>query len=64
VGIYRLDRGRHDTRILPLRSRALVSCRGWRFSRKPGRVVDLGVKVTCVYEDVKIIFVDGKVSDV
>jgi hypothetical protein len=31
---------------------------------KPERVVDLGAKVTYVYKDMKVIFVDGKVSDV
>ena len=31
---------------------------------KPSRIVDLGSKVTYVYSDMKIIFVDGKVSDV
>jgi hypothetical protein len=31
---------------------------------KPTRVVDLGAKVTWVYADMKVIFVDGKVTDV
>ena len=31
---------------------------------KPERIVDLGAKVTYVYKDMKVIFVDGKVSDV
>ena len=31
---------------------------------KPSRIVDLGAKVTYVYPDMKIIFVEGKVSDV
>lgn len=31
---------------------------------KPERIVDLGAKVTYVYKDMKVIFVDGKVADV
>jgi len=31
---------------------------------KPERIVDLGVKITYVYKDMKVIFVDGKVADV
>lgn len=31
---------------------------------KPERIVDLGAKVTYVYKDMKVVFVDGKVSDV
>lgn len=31
---------------------------------KPDRIVDLGAKVTYVYKDMKVLFVDGKVSDV
>jgi hypothetical protein len=31
---------------------------------KPDRVVDLGTKVTWVYKDMKVVFVDGKVADV
>lgn len=31
---------------------------------KPDKVVDLGVKVIFVYKDMKVVFVDGKVSDV
>lgn len=31
---------------------------------KPERIVDLGPKVTYVYKDMKVIFVEGKVSDV
>jgi hypothetical protein len=31
---------------------------------KPERVVDLGPKVTYVYKDMKVVFVDGRVSDV
>ena len=30
---------------------------------KPTRVVNLGAKVTWTYSDMKIVFVDGKVSD-
>lgn len=31
---------------------------------KPERIVDLGSKVTYVYRDMKVVFVDGKVADV
>lgn len=31
---------------------------------KPRTVIDLGQRVTYVYEDIRVIFVDGKVSDV
>lgn len=31
---------------------------------RPERIVDLGSKVTYVYKDMKVIFVDGKVADV
>lgn len=31
---------------------------------KPANIIDLGAKVTYVYKDMKIIFVDGKVADV
>ena len=30
----------------------------------PGKIVDLGAKQIYVYPDMKIVFVDGKVSDV
>lgn len=31
---------------------------------KPDRIVNLGAKVTWVYKDMKVVFVDGKVADV
>jgi len=31
---------------------------------KPEKIVDLGSKITYIYKDLKVIFVDGKVSDV
>ena len=31
---------------------------------KPERIVDLGTKVTYVYKDMKVVFLDGKVADV
>jgi hypothetical protein len=31
---------------------------------KPERIVDLGAKVIYVYKDMKVTFVDGKVTDV
>lgn len=30
----------------------------------PNKIIDLGEKITYVYDDIKVIFVDGKVSDV
>ena len=31
---------------------------------KPEKIVNLGSKVTYIYKDMKVVFVDGKVADV
>jgi hypothetical protein len=31
---------------------------------KPDKIIDLGAKLTWVYKDIKVVFVDGKVADV